>query len=335
MSRTRVLFLADTHLGFDDPLRQRVERRRRGPDFFAAYHRALTPAREGKVDLVVHGGDVFFRSRVPASLAQRAYAPLLEVAERGVPVFLVPGNHERSVLPHPLFLNHPLVHVFDRPRTFLWNAEGARVALAGFPFSRRVGDRDLRELLGSTGWRDVEADLHLLCVHQAFDGAKVGVQDYTFRAGEEVIPRRNIPPAFAAVLAGHIHRAQALDGGWAPPVFYPGAIERTSFAERCEPKGYLLLTFARGRLADHEFVPLPTRPMEVVQLDARGLDGARLRERLHGIFYELDPDAVLRIDVPGAVVPRGLSADELRDLVPDTMNVTVRPLDAPRRSRSA
>ena len=30
----RVLLLADTHLGFDLPSKPRVERRRRGPDFF-------------------------------------------------------------------------------------------------------------------------------------------------------------------------------------------------------------------------------------------------------------------------------------------------------------
>jgi hypothetical protein len=41
----KVLLLADTHLGFDQPQRPRVERRRRGPDFFANTRRALEPAR--------------------------------------------------------------------------------------------------------------------------------------------------------------------------------------------------------------------------------------------------------------------------------------------------
>ena len=63
-SRVRILFLADTHLGFDLPKTPRVNRRRRGPDFFTSLDRALAPAREGRVDLVVHGGDVFHRSRV-------------------------------------------------------------------------------------------------------------------------------------------------------------------------------------------------------------------------------------------------------------------------------
>ena len=83
-ARARILFLSDTHLGLDLPQRPRVARRRRGPEFFAALDRALAPAARGEVDLVVHGGDVFFRSRVPPGLVDRAFAPLKAVAERGV-----------------------------------------------------------------------------------------------------------------------------------------------------------------------------------------------------------------------------------------------------------
>ena len=59
----RILFLADTHLGFDLPLHPRVERRRRGDDFFANFRLALEPALRGEVNLVLHGGDIFFSSQ--------------------------------------------------------------------------------------------------------------------------------------------------------------------------------------------------------------------------------------------------------------------------------
>ena len=67
----RVLFVSDTHLGFDLPARPRVDRRRRGPDFFACFERALEPALRGEADVVVHGGDLLYRSRVPR-LARRS-----------------------------------------------------------------------------------------------------------------------------------------------------------------------------------------------------------------------------------------------------------------------
>jgi hypothetical protein len=41
MGIIRILFLADTHLGFDLPFRPRIQRRRRGPEFFANFKRAL------------------------------------------------------------------------------------------------------------------------------------------------------------------------------------------------------------------------------------------------------------------------------------------------------
>jgi len=43
-SDIRILLLADSHLGFDLPVRPRVVRRRRGHDFLANYAAALKPA---------------------------------------------------------------------------------------------------------------------------------------------------------------------------------------------------------------------------------------------------------------------------------------------------
>ncbi len=61
----RILFVADSHLGFDLPVRPRVNRRRRGHDFLTNYAAALEPAMRGEVDLVVHGGDVTRATCVP------------------------------------------------------------------------------------------------------------------------------------------------------------------------------------------------------------------------------------------------------------------------------
>jgi DNA repair exonuclease SbcCD nuclease subunit len=99
----RVLLLADSHLGFDVPLPPRTQRRLRGHDLRASFEAASEPARDGKVAMVIHGGDLFHRSRVLPSLAYDALRPLAEVAASGVPVFVVPGNHERCRIPHERF----------------------------------------------------------------------------------------------------------------------------------------------------------------------------------------------------------------------------------------
>src|ERR1051325_8246442 len=132
----RVLLVADSHLGFDLPVRPRVERRRRGHDFLANYARALAPALAGEVDAVVPAGDVFDRSSVVSTLAYQAFEPLRRIADLGIPVMVVPGNHERSRLPHLRFARHRNVHIFATPRTVVVEARRARITFSGFPYER-------------------------------------------------------------------------------------------------------------------------------------------------------------------------------------------------------
>ena len=205
----RSLLLADTHLGFDLPFKPRIERRRRGHDFFANYELALKPALRKEVDLVVHGGDLFYRARVPPALVEMALEPLVRVAEGGVPVYLVPGNHERSRIPNHLLTAHPNLHIFHQPDTFTLSVRDRTIALSGFPFHRRVGEQ-FGCLLAETSFQEYPADIRFLCLHQAVEGAQVGPSDYTFRRGPDIIPGRAIPAGFDAVLSGHIHRAQTL-----------------------------------------------------------------------------------------------------------------------------
>ncbi|MBK9088562.1 MAG: metallophosphoesterase [Holophagales bacterium] len=126
----RVLFLSDTHLGLDLPTRPRVDRRRRGDDLFESFERALAPAVSGEAGIVVHGGDLFYRSRIPAWLAERVFSRLAQLADLGLDLFWIPGNHERSGVPRGLLLTHPRIRVFDRPRTFVVRRDGLDLALS-------------------------------------------------------------------------------------------------------------------------------------------------------------------------------------------------------------
>lgn len=329
-----ILFLADTHLGFDLPVRPRIERRRRGDDFFANYRLLLNLALEKRVDLVVHGGDVFFRSRVPPSIVDRTLQPLLEVAGAGIPIYLVPGNHERSRLPGHLWWSHPNLHIFDRPKTFVQEVGDVSIALSGFPFARRVKDNFL-ELLEQTRYREVQADVHYLCLHQTFEGASVGPSDFTFRTSPDNIPPLAVPHRFSAVLSGHIHRAQqlnrSLDGQpLRVPVIYPGSIERTAFAERFEEKFYVFIKLVhgpKGLSQTIEFHQLPSRPMVRIEIPTRDQTLAEVQASVRARLGKLDPHAVARIQFtgPDAEAIRGsFTAADLRALAPESMNVSFR-----------
>jgi exonuclease SbcD len=255
----RLLFLSDSHLGHDLPRRRAPARPRRGAEFFESFAAALAPARAGEVDAVLHAGDLLFRSRVPAWLSDAALAPLRAIAEAGVPVLLLPGNHERGQLPHPLLALHPNLHVFAGPRTVALEAGGVRVAFTGFPHAPDVRARFGALLAAATAGAPA-ADVRLLCLHQCVEGATCGPADFTFREGPDVVPRAELPRDVAAVLCGHVHRHQVLHAPGLPPVIYSGSTERTSSAEAGEAKGVVLLWLSADGLERWQFRPLSDSP---------------------------------------------------------------------------
>jgi DNA repair exonuclease SbcCD nuclease subunit len=331
--KIKIVLFSDTHLGFDYPVKPRIERRRRGADFFDNFHRVLDEAAESRADLVVHGGDLFFRSRRPAVIVDEAYAALFDFAGRGIPIVLVPGNHERSRLPDSLYLAHPNIYVFARPMTYTFRLKGTTVNVSGFPFERSDVRGRFTNILADTGWGNSNKGIKLLCLHQAVEGAKVGPSNYTFRYGDDVLRYADLPGDCDAVLAGHIHRHQVLGGLGenrieCPPVIYPGSVERTSFAEQGEEKGYYGLTFGPPdvngcRLEDVRFCRLPARPMVDLVLDG-GVGADNVESYLAARIAGMDKNSIVRIRSDSRVSPElagKLTAGFLRNVFPGTMNV--------------
>jgi len=284
------------------------------------------------VDVVVHGGDLHYRSRVPAWVAEAALAPLRRVASRGVPVLLVPGNHERSRLPYPLLAAHPHLHVFHTPRTVVLEARGLRVAFAGFPYASAVRDR-FPGLLEAAGRAAPRADLRVLCLHQCVEGATCGPGTFTFRDGDDVVRGADLPGDVAVVLSGHIHRHQVLRVPGRPPVVYAGSVERTSFAEAGEPKGAVLLELCSSGLGRLAFRPLPARPMLIRPVPLAGLSLPAARALVARVVAQTPADAVVQLrpagPVPAELGPL-LAAPALRALA-GARSVSVGGPTAPRR----
>jgi DNA repair exonuclease SbcCD nuclease subunit len=289
-------------------------------------------ARQQKVDLILHGGDLFHHSRVSPATIERAYRPLYDVACAGIPIYLVPGNHERSRLPGHLYLSHENIHIFDRPATYTQLAGGRKISLSGFPFTRAVRER-FPTLLRQTRYLDVEADIRYLCLHQTFEGAQVGPVDYTFREGHDNIPPEWVPGDYSAVLSGHIHRAQQLDHTLdgqqlSVPVIYPGSIERTSIAERFEDKSFKLLklNWEKGKLIQEvESHQLPARPMLKVSVPVCDHPPDQVLIHIRGQLSLINPDAVVRIELTGRraeQIQSSITAASLRAAAPQSMNIS-------------
>ena len=319
-----ILHLADSHIGADLPRRRRGGGRRRGDDLIDSYHAALRRAREFDVGLIIHAGDVFDSPRPGAEALHAAAAPMLEIAASGVPIVIVPGNHERSVLSTLLLFAHRNIHIVTGPTTLVFDVGGVRVAVASFPCIRRGAALAFGGMIEASGWRPNESDVDILAIHQTLESAVCGPGNYRFRSGDDAIGRDAVPREFDYVAAGHIHRHQTLHakrpGG--PPMVYAGSTDRVSFAEKDEPKGCMILTLDGGKVR-HRFVEHDVRPMSVVPIDVTGRTKEQVRESITDALDGLPADAVASIRLTGRAAGtalRGLGLAKLcRERRPDAL----------------
>ncbi len=243
----RLLHLTDTHLGMQRYVRGGPPRWSRAQDHHRALLAAVDPVRWDEVDLVVHSGDFFNRSRPPKAWARKAIEVLVALARR-VPVVVIAGNHDRRGLRRHLPTHVPGLTIVDQPTRLVVQD----LALALVPYRARAVDwaQGARAAWGSG------ADL-LVC-HQSFDGVRV--PGLTFRVGQqrETVGAQHLPAGCRWVLCGHIHPRQVVEVGDAV-VVHPGSTERTAFSERHQVKGTARWTLDREVL--WHFEDLDTRPM--------------------------------------------------------------------------
>ncbi|HVP13114.1 MAG TPA: metallophosphoesterase, partial [Phycisphaerae bacterium] len=323
----RILHLADSHIGAEWPLRPRHDRPTRGDDFVASLGRALNRAFEREVDLVIHGGDLFTMPEPSGRALAAASEALLQLAVAGIPVVLVPGNHERHAISSTLLLSHPNIHVMAEPRTVVLRLQGARVGISGFACSRRGAAAKFRAALQATESAKAEADVRILAVHETFESATCGPANFRFRSGDDVVERDAVPEAFDYVACGHIHRHQELrrPDGNGPAIVYAGSTDRISFAEALEPKGCVLVEEKDGSLA-HTFIEHELRPMSICPLLITDLTREQIIEQVQTIILALPPRAIAQVRLAGRISPDSLRdarfAQMARELRPDVL-VTV------------
>ena len=319
----KIIFLADTHLGFDFPLRPKKEKRRRGIDFFNNFDEVLAYAKQCKADLVIHGGDLFYRTLVPEPIIDKVYERIFNFAQAGIPIVIVPGNHESSRLPVSLFMHHPNIHYFTKPHIFNFSLKGINFDIAGFPCVRKDVESKFREIIKEIQLQLRKESVKIFCMHQSIEGAKVGPSDYTFRNNKDVIPINDLPSNYNLILSGHIHRSQILWTKNKTPVVYSGSIERTAFAEKDEDKGFYEIDFNNNMECTYRFIELNTRPMIDIMLAKKNYTISLLRNEILHQIKEIPSDSIVRFKMKNAANLSFLNVELLDDLIPSSMNYQI------------
>lgn len=302
----RLVHFADLHVGMErhgriDPatgLNSRVM------DFLRRLSDLVEFAVDRDVDLVIFAGDAY-KTRDPNSTYRREFSwRIKELADRGIPVVMVPGNHDlpavaarASAIEIFATLAVPNVYVLEREEVItLTTRRGQAVQIAAAPYPY------VSELLSQAAYRggSVEATNRLitetmtaniqalaaqvrrqpdvpaiLVGHFSVDGAELGSERGIMIGRDVIVPRSVLAdPTWDYVALGHIHKHQDLNPGAHPPVVYAGSVERIDFGEEREPKGWVLAEVSRGRTT-YEFVPYfrrEARRFVTVDCDCREAD---------------------------------------------------------------
>jgi DNA repair protein SbcD/Mre11 len=365
----RVLHTSDWHVG------KAVRGRSRAAEHRAVLAEIAGIAERESVDLVIVAGDLFDTATPTAEAERIVYRALLDLATGGSPVVVVAGNHDsaqRLGAVAPLSQASGItVASAIRPPTdggvleVEVGGEVAQVALLPFPSQRYVvtadlllsgdgadahaayADRVVRIVRSLTGqFRTDTVNLvaaHLMVMGGAMGGGERGahtVFDYW-------VPATAFPGSVQYVALGHLHRAQQLAGP--APLHYCGSPLQLDFGETANDPVVNVVDVRPGLPADVRSVPLIAgrrlRTIRGTLVDVLATVAAAEDERAEGA--PVDPgdaggDAPvdghdhrdhLRIvlDEPA----RAGLADEVRERVPQAVEVVLAPRDDEQRPRVA
>ncbi len=247
----KILHLTDTHLGHERKVLGAPPGWSRADDHREAMAAAVRWA-EG-VDLVIHTGDLFDRSR-PSPAAAAAAAELLGALASRAPTLIIPGNHDRRGLRRSLPPRIEGLHIAEDAERI--DFFGLRIGL--IPWCADT------ESFGAAARRIEDGGIDLLACHQAPDGG--WEHRYRFRRGVDrgTVGEPELPQGVELILGGHLHPRQVVRVGGRPWIC-TGSTERTSFREATQAKGVTLLEW--NRRWTWRFENLPTRPLARVRCE--------------------------------------------------------------------
>ena len=325
----KILHLADTHLGMENYGRLDAASglHTRLQDFARSLAYAVEYGIREGVDVCLFAGDAY-RNCNPSPTHQREFAAQInKLARAGIPVVMVVGNHDTplafgkaSALEIFATLDGERIRVVSRPQVFKLPTGGGVLQIVALPWPSRsrlltkdkyknLAPEQIREEIEriysefiETAAAGLEPDLpsvllgHLneasatLCGSNSERMAIIGT-DPSFTTGTLARPQFNY------VALGHIHKFQDTNENGAPPVVYPGSIDRIDFGEAGEEKGFCLVQVyndAGGRRrADYEFVATPARPFVSIEVE---LDAGDPTAQLLGALEKYCvKDAIVRV----------------------------------------
>ncbi len=366
----KILHTADIHLGSNTYGRIDPETglNTRLLDFKRCFEFMVRRGLDEDIDLFLFCGDAY-RTADPTPTQQKAFAECLKpVSDAGIPIVMITGNHD-----HPVSFGKASaidifgfvsgnVRLFRKPEKALVETRSGPLQLLAMPWPirstllskddhRKKSPLEIRDLIEQlyvdfieTAVQELDPALPtVLAGHFSVQGSEIAGSERTSLIAHEprFTPGQLSPPPIDYVALGHIHRFQdRRTDPEAPPVVYCSSIERISFKEADDPKGFVLVTIETedGRKqTSYEFVETPARRFLALGVDARAAVDPTERILQEIARHDVE-DAIVRVryHIDEAQVPQ-IDARRIREaldaaFVVASIERTVDPVERQRRT---
>jgi DNA repair exonuclease SbcCD nuclease subunit len=199
---------------------------------------------EGGAKFLIVAGDIFDGDWRDVSTGHFFARQLGELHRRGVPAFLIKGNHDADSLMSRSLPYPDSARFFASGKAETTTIDGLRVALHGRSFPQRKVPDDF--LSGYPARREGWLNIGLL--HTGLDGTRAGHESYAPCSVDDL---KRFGYDYWAL--GHIHAAEFVHRD--PWIVYPGNLQGRHTRET-GPKGAMRVTVDDGRIVNVEPVPL-------------------------------------------------------------------------------
>lgn len=290
----KVLHTADWHIGqFKGPVEDGVNLR--SLDTVKCLEYMVEKAREEKPDLVCISGDVFHQEQIgPARYsdemvtATRIIDELSKVSKfvivmRGTPnhdgagqfrvlTKMLEYNKKVAVVTTPQVISTSIADIvcipgFDK-QEFRAKFPGLSAEEENLTWTNYISEM-VMGLRAQCSQTNIVADMvpAILMAHYTVPGCNMESGQTSFFSNfEPVIPREALQTAqFDAVLLGHIHRPQMLEG--LENVFYSGAINAMNFNDEGQKRGFWIHEFEKKSLKKGHLYETPYRKFQTIKWD--------------------------------------------------------------------
>lgn len=318
------IHVADTHVGYSKYAArdEQTHFRLRELDFIQNFETVMDFAIKEHVDVVFHAGDLFHHPKPVPNIIHRVISKVKEVIDKGIPVFIIPGNHDT---PRTYAEGTPVrllrvvgAKVFLQPSKTSFTVDGEEIGIMAIPYAKDTDSEMFLYYLEQVGWSSQTAEkTNVLLAHGMFGDVLPGAEKWLreFR-NEPVIPWISIPTEFNYLALGHIHSSIIKVHPHSPEskLAYPGSTERVDFSEEKEEKGFFVVDGSNG--FEIESQHLTTRKMiNAPDLNISEMDPLTVHDiAIDQLKKYVEPGSLVRMRLTGRVDKEDRAKIRIREI---------------------